>query len=179
MIFNPQKNISGFTLIEMMIVIAIMWIAALWAARVDFNRISDAERGGIFANKIASKMETIRNNSLIGKWVWAWLITPNVWQIEVSNTLVKTSYDISGELTASADESVPIISPYEISEIYCVDLDGNKDITSTATLSFIKNSLSLSGCSDTNHKILEITTRYKTHEKVITINTLSWLIGVD
>ena len=183
MIFNSQKNISAFTLIELMVVIAIIWITILWATSIDFNRISDAQRSEIFTNNIVAKIETVRNNALIGKWIWASLETPNNWSIEISSSSINTSYDIWAGPVNSSDQSLNITSPYEVNSLKCLSLDKTSEVDITwspATLSFAWNNLSfIWGCNNDEYKILEITTLYKTHEKVISINTLSWLIEID
>ena len=181
--FKGKNKISAFTLIELIVVIAVIWVIALWVTRIDFNRVSDQQRIDIFTNEVASKIETVRNNALIWKWVWVNVETPDSWEIIASNTWsgsVQTSYDVGGTLTVSNEYSVTPNDLYEITDLNCLQLDDTTEsITWDIVIDIDGNDMTLSGCSDDNYKILEITTQYKNLSKTVRVNTLSWLVEVD
>lgn len=182
--FSFKKNTTGFTLIELMVVIAIIAFMALAITQIDFNRMSDNQRVDLFTNEIVSKLETIRNNALIGKWVWVNIETPDLWNIQVDDTgsgSITSSYRVWVISTNYPELSVNPSAWYDISEIKCLQLDGtSEDVVWTITLPINGNKFEgLLWCSNTNYKVLEFTAGYKSFENTISINTLSWLIEVD
>ncbi len=175
--FNNKKSLTGFTLIELLVVIAIIWVMALAVTRIDFNRISDSQKLDLFTNEVVSKLETIRNNALIGKWVGINVETPDLWEIDINDNEMVSKYD--GVI--SDDYSISFIPWYTITPIECSPLDEStvETVSWVATISITGRDLEISsGCSDTN-KILTLTPSYKSFQKVIRINTVSWLIEVD
>jgi len=183
MIFGTNKNITGFTLIELMVVISLISVTIFGITRVDFNRISDQQRLDIFSNEVASQLEVVRNNALIGKWVSTSIVTPDEWRIQIDNTApwsFQTSYFTWWSWVNSDEYSLDIASRYSISNLSCIRLDNtSENIAWTLTVSINKWNLTLTWCSDNTFKILEMTTWYKAYQNVVRINTLSWLIEVD
>ena len=73
---------QGFTLIELLVWIVIVIIIILWITKVDFNKIWDKQRLDKKVIQIISQIETIRNNSLLWKWIWVNLDVPEKYKID-------------------------------------------------------------------------------------------------
>lgn len=165
-----------------MVVIALIAIITLWVTNVDFNRSSNQQKLAIFTNEIVSKIETVRNNALIWKWIGTDVETPDSWQIQISDTSswsVQTSYNLWGGPISSNEYSIIPNAFYSIWDMRCIQLDGTSEANWNATITINGNEMILSGCSTDNFKILEFTTSYRDLTQAVQINTLSWLIEVD
>jgi len=175
MILNNKK---AFTLIEILVVIAIIWILIFWVSNIDFGNTSDKQRLESFYYKVKSEIETIKNNSLVWKWIWISLIVPKEWKIDFSSgaNTIPTYYSW---VTWINYNHIKVENLYKIKSIICSNLDW----TSTWNLSWNTWSviiswlnISLSWCTDLNYKSLKITTWYKELEKTLEINTVSWVL---
>lgn len=174
---NPYR---AFTLIEVLVVISVIGIITLWISSLDFNRLSQSQKIDIEISKIHSIFEEVRNNSLIGKWVWTNLQTPSSWEMSFENTSSSGSIDInyiSASLQDYREWESPF--PFAILNMQCKNLNySNQDTLSTALLSFSGSNISLSSpdCTIDKPKILEIEYGIWTNTKTISINTLSGII---
>ena len=184
MIFETKINHKWFTLIELMVVIALIAMIILGATRIDFNRSSNQQKLAIFTGDIVSKIETVRNNALIGKWIWTDVETPESWDLIISDTSswsLETRYSLWGRTIDSEEYSVTPDNFYSIWNLRCIQLDGTTSeiISPDATITIDGSNMILSWCSNDNFKILEFTTSYRQWNQSVSINTLSWLVEVD
>lgn len=176
-------NKKAFTLIELLVAMAIISIMVVWVTNIDFKWISNKDRLEIFVIKIISEIETVRNNSLIWKWIWTNLTVPEKWKIEISKkwswSLLTTSYSWT---TALAQYNFPFQEFYSIDSISCWkinevnnSLSNTLNSTQSWTIVFEQWNITLSDKCDKNQKI-EITVKYKEFEKKIYFNSVNWLI---
>jgi len=174
MIFIKTK---AFTIIELLIAIAIIWIIVIWISNLNFNNISDKQRMDSFYYKIKSEIETIKNNSLIWKAIDSNMKVPKEWKIDFASgsTNINISYSWA---TWTNYKNINIEKFYKIKAINCINLSWSTWSLSWNTWSIIINwaNLSLSWCSSSNYKTLIITTWYKEFEKKLEINTVSWVL---
>lgn len=178
------KN-KAFTIIELLVWISILLIILMWVSNLDYNRLNQIQKLEIFINKVKSNFETIRNNSLIWKWIWNWLNIPSKWTINysVSNswTITAIAYSGSNILNSESINFEPWIS---IDRIRCLKYNwtSNKTLNNSETWSIdiIWNKITLSwDCSSIDSKILEITVWNKINTWSILINTLNWLVETN
>jgi len=174
-----------FTLIEILVVICIISILAIWFSQVNYNNISDKQIGNIFTNKIVSILETVRNNSLLWKGRWSSLKIPLSWKIEIpySSWSIITSYENSAwSYIVDNELGFTLKTQEKISKITCKYFwtwATSKYITSTGTIIFEKEKIKILWCDnpeDPNYKILQIRTMYKNFGRTITINTINGVI---
>jgi len=170
-----------FSLIEILVAIAILWILAIWFSQINYKSISDKQMGGIFSNKITSFLETVRNNALLWKWVWISWEIPLSWKIEIpfSSWRIITSYETSTWNIINNDLTFSLNKWEEISQITCKTFwspPTSETLTSTGTVIFEKEKIRISWCSNNNFRILQIRTRYNNFWKTITINTINGVI---
>lgn len=184
---NSKKTLKAFTLVELMVWIAIIWILLLSASKINFNRLNMKQQLDIFSNSVKSNFETVRNNSLSWKWVWvlAWsdLIIPQKWKIEYSSynswTILNSTFSWA---TRSPLNIAPKFKPgYSISKIRCLKLDWTLNntigLTSTWEIEFIWSNIFLTwACTPNTSKILELTIKNRSETKIVSINTLNWLV---
>lgn len=179
-----KKNNFWYTLTELIVIIAIIWILAVWASRINFNPQIDKQNSELFINNIFTSIESVRNNSLLWKWVLSWsiLVHPEKWIVSVSTN---NSWSINSKIkngattTINTDFSVNFINSFaNIKELTCKNLDWTNSSSwiTNIDLEFSWNELSLSWCNSPEQRVLEITTKYKNFENIININSTTWLI---
>ena len=185
-----MKKISNtaFTLIELMVVIAIIAILILGSNFLSFKNISNKQELETKIIRIVSQIEEIRNNSLLWKWIWTELVVPEKYKIDFSTSwswVIKAQYFSWSYIDYNFDKEISFSNNFDsISEIKCLELDKNIiDSFSWTTIwtwtIFIKwANMSLSWSCDSTTKILELTIKRKANTKKIQINTLNWLIEI-
>ncbi len=176
-------NFSWFTLIELMVSVAIIGIIALWSTSLNFNKLSNREKLKINNNKIVSTIETIRNNSLMWKWIWVNLINPKYWRIDFSKVgswKILVSYNTGGLDINFTEKNIIFNNWYYIDSVICSNLSWTFNNNTLSWVLFISwDNITWSGaslCNDTRTKKLEIITWYRNLTWSILINTVSWLI---
>lgn len=93
--FIPLRK--AFTLVELIVVIAVMLIVMLNLRTVDFNRLNDWQKLDLFVNKIVTDIEILRNDELMWKSLnpWGGFIQPQArWFFfrKWANEIVKWAY---------------------------------------------------------------------------------------
>lgn len=176
------KKTQWFTLIELLITIAIITIL-FWAAnQLDFNRIGNNERIQIFNTKILSHYETIRNNALLWKWIDTTIEVPDKWKIEYSITgswVINSQYS-TGSWIDFNEYTPNIPEKYSIENIACFDLDGNVADNNwpQAEIIFDWNDISLNGTCLTSARILQFETHFLGHVQTFRINVLNGTMDI-
>ena len=181
----------GFTLIELTVVIAIIIIIGLWMRGFSVNTVSDKQNLERTVALVVWKLETVRGDSLLGKWIGASLETPDNYIIQFSSVWWENMYFW---YTLSWVPNVhPTISNIDfwtrresLSKIECYPLNSPLPklvSNSDAFLNFSGWKISLSWECDSNavwwEKILRLTLTRGTFTRVITVNTVSWIISAD
>lgn len=172
---------AAFTIAELLVVISVISILALWIANIDFKRLSQKQQINIETTKIVNHIEEARNNALIWKWVGVSLSTPESWSTTIENTSSSGSLEISyfsGGLVTYNNWESPF--PFSISNLECRRFDNSVDTNSWPfTLIFTWSLGWISGCSDDSYKILNFDYGIWAITQNISINTLSWIIEID
>lgn len=178
-----KKNKNWFTLMELIVVIAIIWVLTIWASRISFNSQIDNQNLEMFTNSIFSNIETIRNNSLLWKWMWTWttMIYPEKWVVNISKTWswkIENFYQSWWISYNYKEININFINDFsKISEIKCRDINWNwYEIINNIDIEFSGKNITLSWCTYPNDKLLELTTNYKSFSKTIKLSKVTWLI---
>jgi len=199
-----KSNKKAFTMMEIVIVMALLSIVFLITKSLWFNWLSDRERSKGFFYDVKTNFETVQNNSLIGRSVEkndGSIIVPKKWKFEINNEenslwgywSIKISY-LEWEIEANNyKEYITIPDAKTKDKNYDKFYDINalcKKINDSWTWSFSWTwiieiewgKLTWTGAfkSDINcwpeYKEILITTKYKGFEEIFTINTISWVI---
>lgn len=172
-----KKNKKWFTLIEIMVTIALIWIMMIWFSNINFNNNLNKQKFEDFNNQIVTNIETVRNNALNWKWVLDWslnLINPNEYNIELNLTTMTTWYNWTyNNLLNEVNVSFNNIN--SINSIKCANHQGT--VTSTPNnvqINFIWKEIT-SSCW--NNKNIIILTKAWAFTKEITFNTVTWTIS--
>lgn len=178
MIYN-KKN--AFTLIEILVVIVIVWIVTLWASSLYSKNLWDRQKLSIETNKFITIIESIKNNALVGKWVWVDLITPDyynvvVWYDEAWSWYVLSSYNTW--TTENINFPSMSLEKYDIRRITCSNLDwSNSDNTiKEVTIKYEWNNISATWCNDPSRKVIDVMIWYKSFSSRVKLNTISWVM---
>lgn len=173
----------GFTLIEILTVIAIISIISIWVSNINFNRLSEKQELDIFLNKIINNYEDIRNNSLLWKWIWNSLEVPEKWKIDFSNTWdwKIISYYYSWWLWDWIEyKDNKFEEYYKINKIECSKLDWEDTYylsNETWTIEIEWSNITLTwACNDKKYKIFNLTMDYKGFQESFEINVLNWIV---
>jgi hypothetical protein len=196
-----MKNFKNwFTVMELLTVIAIIMIFAIWASSFNFNSMSDRQNLEMLSNSIISQIETVRTNALIWKWVlpesWTGLIVPKYWKIEFSKEkesdqlwsgAIITKYKIDDSSVDWQEDERTLLGEFtSISNIVCTFKDWI-DEGEMWIIYFEWNKYTLglwediddapNGCLSNFTKIdIEIQYKYEGLTEVISFNTISWLV---
>lgn len=177
--FFIKKIERAFTLIELLVTITLIWILTLSISGMSFSKATIKQNSKIFANKILTSIESIRNNSLIWRSVKGWIpmYKANInftlawsWQMNISYNTWSTSPFISSTLSIIPEDT------YSINKLECLLIDSTLDATTNSwTISIIWNEFNLIWCWEYT-RILRITTKHKAEEETISINIVNWLV---
>jgi len=185
----PKKvNTNWYTLTEVLVVIGIIWILAVWASQLNFSRLNDKQLVDIQIVKMENIISEIRDNALVWRAVWPGLDTPIHWNIEFSTAWswsIRTRY-LTGASTSYANyPGWAWNSPNNtlISDIQCEDFLGNTVSTGSVSLWFTGSKIGIvSLCenpSTHNYKVVRITYQKSGIRKSLSINTVTGAIGTD
>jgi len=175
-----MKNIKkAFTLIEIMVVIALMWIIALWASKLNFNSLSDRQKVDWFFYQIKNNIETTKNNALIWKEIKLAdnsKIVPKKWRIDFNNSAsgsIKTYYQNNSDTFINYPENNILTKKH-----YQIIISNNwSKLSDTWSLLIEWWNLNLTWSTILwSDKVLEIETKYKNLSKKFSINTISGVI---
>jgi prepilin-type N-terminal cleavage/methylation domain-containing protein len=176
-----RKNTSlwAFTLGELLVVMTIIGILAVWISNTNFSRLSQKQQVSIEAVKIINLIETARDSALIWRWVGVNLLTPESWSIEIDNSASSgslVSRYLSGSLSYTGSTWASPL-PFSISNLECRSLN---DSLNTASWSFIiRFTWSQWEVTNCNDKKINFDYGIGTLTQNITINTLSGVIEID
>lgn len=183
------KNIKAFTLIEILVAIALLAIIWLWFANYNFSSMWDRQTLESFTNKIISNFETLRTNALVWKWAWENFVAPEYREISFStwNNWFETSYYIKDkdtwELKKEIYDNFVIPEDYSIEKIICTEsamqwLDNWLSEGQNWIIRFEWNKYSLLwDCDNLNtYQKVSFKIKYKDFTQTIEFNAINWLI---
>lgn len=170
---------KAFTLVEILVIITIIAIIIIWSNSMNFNKWRDKEELELFKNSIVSKFETVRNNSMMWKWIWPNLDHPKLWKITFSTwtTVMKTQYNTWAGLVDDTENTITDTTR-SISKISCLKIDNTFLNNVSSWVVLIKwDQLSLTWwCNDPLAKKLQMNFNYKNEIWTWTINIVNGLI---
>lgn len=126
--------------------------------------------------------EEVRNNALLGKWIWNDLHVPKQWRIEFlpSSSWSVTSKYLSGSWREY--EKINFEKDLTLKNIKCLSIDEtfSENISSTGTIEISWTSMDIKDeCDDVRYKKLQMTFSFKNNlEKVLEINTVNGIISI-
>lgn len=179
-----KQNLNWYTLVEILVVIAIIWILALAISNFNFTRLNAKQLVSIELVKIENILSEVRDNSLVWRWVWTSLQVPTSWNIDISTVS-------SGSLNSYyfIPSSIPPIDYLNglwtapentsIQNILCKSFIGQSESSNNVTLTFTGAEIDISAwCTHAtrNYKILDIIYGQWTLTGSVSINTVTWVI---
>lgn len=161
-----------FTLVELLVVIALIMIILLWMNSWNFNKLSNEQRAEKFANRIISEIEELRDNMISWKGFldWSKISFDSIVVFTIDNQNIKKIYRESNKtIILKKDEKEKIVWQYI--------KNNNKFIKKDSiTLDFNhKNSIITIDNREIN-KALKIKVWYNNECYDIDVDRISWLI---
>lgn len=177
-----KKGLQGFTLVELLVVITILWIIGYWVTTINFNRITDKQKAAIFSNKITSSIEWVRNMILIGKSVDSTWFVPQEWSINLPintpNSQITPQYLDSSSSLVNYQQLLYTLKQWEIiRSIQCKTIDGTSSTRSSwiLTITFSKNTTTFN-CNSPDERIVEILIEFQSKPLTIVFNWISNIV---
>lgn len=169
-----KKINKWFTLVELLVVISLIIIIILALTNFNFNKLSDEQKSEIFANKILSEIETLRDDSISWKWTndtnspsWFKNINKRTLELEKwenKNIISKLDNQIKINLTSTKKE--------KIENLKCWDIEKNKikiEFYSDNIIFFDENDIE---CKDKIKIIID----FNNKKNEIVFDRVSWLV---
>ncbi len=177
--FMQAKYTKWFTLIEILVAIALIAMVALGVSKLDFHRLSEKQKLDIELSKASNIIEETRNNALIWRWVDNPLKTPDAWKIEIDthNESIKVAYRMSW---IQEDYQTYIIEkPFSIMQINCRDIDWNSTNTGSSISLWYTGSLAgIDTWCDADASMVDIQIWNNGLNQILHIETLTNIIEV-
>jgi len=172
-----KKNIKAFTLIELVVVTAIIAIIATAVINLNFTSQVDKQKWMDSSNMIFNQINKVKTESLLWKWIWEDLIFPDERIIKINTWNLITWY-LSGWINIELENSI-FLENFEIDNIKCFDYNKvNSWSINSIDLIFRWYDLSFSWCDNSfSGAILEFETKYKKQNiNKFYINSISWIL---
>lgn len=175
-----KKKIMAFTLIEILLVISIIWMMTLWVSRLYMNVNSDKQNLNIFTVKFSSIIDTVKNYSLVWKWIWNNLVTPDSYTIRISTWWYITTYYNTWTSDIVFNElTIPSFDlNYKVNFITCRTITyTSPSKKSVIDIIFKWSDITLSWCTNfTTQKVVDFNIMYKWFSKNLRFNSVSWVL---
>jgi prepilin-type N-terminal cleavage/methylation domain-containing protein len=179
-----MKNLDkyAFTLIELLVVITLIVIITVWWMNLNFNTLNDSQNLNIFANKIITNFEEVRNNALLWKGVGTNLDIPKEWRIDFIR-----SWNGNIEVYYRTDiwnfyNKIPFSKDMKLISVECMNADESikTNVISSWSILVENNSLHLWWeCNDERYIKILLRISYKnTNEKFLEINRVNGLVQI-
>jgi len=170
---------SGFTIVEIMVVIAIIWIITLLSTNFDFNKKSSIEKWIRITNKISSILKTEIFNFQSWKWVnfWSWIMSPNYTEIHLWTGGININYIWTKILTWEI-LTYPFFweNWYNISDIHLIEKDWSTwSIVNPFSIYINSDWITFSW---SNAIRLSITAWYNFNHKSLELDRRTWIIEI-
>ena len=174
------KNKKAFTLIELVIVLALIGLFLLFTNPFNFNILSNEQKSEIFANKIISTLETSRDETITGKayrkddWSFEEIFSTNL-EYGKNKKVIENEYKRKNNEKISSS-SIKLPDEWEIEKIYYNDNSNEATkiiigLYNNWKIEIFKNWENL---PKINWKIFFVV-NYKNARNKITFDLVSWL----
>lgn len=181
--YIKKNNKKAFTIIELLVWITIISLITLWITKLYSSDIPDRQKLDLFTNKVIWIFDTVKNYSLVWKWIWLNLDTPKYFEIELSNTwdYLKTYYSTwwTSKIYYTQMSLFPFWEHFSIYSLRCNNLtlnDPSNPINDTIFIKYEWWNISLSWCTNSYQKIIDFEFYYKWFKKSLRLNSISWVL---
>lgn len=182
-----EKNRLWYTLTELLVIIAIIWILALVVTSFDFSRLNARQNIAIEVVKIESIISEVRDNALVWRWSEATNSIPVSWSIDITSSWsssIQTSYLTWASASPinydrwswSAQENNSIV------DLRCEDFLWNTSSTWSVSLGFTGSKIAITRwCESTtrNYKIMNIVYGQWSLTWSVSLNTVTGTITTN
>ena len=178
------RNQYGFTLIEILVVIAIIAIITIWAMRINLSRLTEKQIVWIELLEIRTILEEIQNNAFLWKGVWENQSPADTWEVRISSENgweIIWLYNLDGAELLYKNTTWNAKNNNRIMNLECQNYDWSQStrISWTWGLVFDNELIRINSdeCS-TNQRVLFIRYGNENISESLRFNTLSWVIEI-
>lgn len=183
-----KKNNLGFTIVEILIVVVLLSIIAVWLSQISFMPQVNNQNSESFTNSVYTNIENIRNNAYLWKGAFdgSELIHPQSWKVNIEiGTWVQniTAQYLSGsDWYIYNDFKVDFVTLNSyISQIECKKINSSDSLklnSGAVNIVFNGDTTTFTECANTlSGWILEISTRLWDFTKKIQINAITGVMN--
>lgn len=168
-----KKVKNWFTLIELLVAIVVLTLIILATSRVNFNQHINSQKAIEFTNSIYTRMENIRNESLMWKAVWTNVVFPNNRKITLTATNFKSTY--STWWTNQPIDKIDFNTKFQsLTWATCIPITWSSwALNLPITFTYINDKISV---TPTCVWKVSIQTKYKSIVNEISLNTITWIM---
>ncbi len=184
--FFMKKNFAWYTIIEMMVAVAIIVVLSLSLAKFDIVSILSLQKKSIFTNRIIWAIEVTRNSFMSGKLVMTSQTPWYSWKLDLpvntssSNIYVRYKVSAASAWVIDTRQTLKVEQFEKIDSIICKKIDGTTStVNTTGTylwIVFEPGKIWFEWCPDANFRSIEITTSFKWQTKKIFFNGMSGVV---
>lgn len=181
---QQKKIFSGYTLVEIIVVISIIGIVIFAMGNFNFTRLTQKQQTSIENIKIKSIFEEVRNNHTYGRAILSGSLVPLAWNIDVSTAWsgrVISEY-LSGSTWVNFQRSWNTSPPIFLSSVICKNLTGtiSGTLTGTGKITFSGSEINISGtnCSNQNIKVIELQLQNRGLSETLRFNTVTGILEI-
>ncbi len=173
-----KKVKNWFTLIELLVAITVLTLIILATSKVNFNQHINSQKAIEFTNSIYTKMENIRNESLMWKSVWTNVIFPDNRKITINTGSFTSTYSTWSDIPL---ESFNFQAKQSVVSASCTPVNwvNSWALTLPITFTYIEDKIETIDTSWTPKKCIwniKFQTKYKSIVNEISINTITWVM---
>lgn len=171
MLYFSKNNKNAFTLVELMVIIVLIIIIILWIKSINFNKLSNEQKSEIFANKIISLIEEVRDDSLT--WKWQFDSNLNTWFKKVEKRIIEIkkfweNFEIILKNDWIEAKKITKKEKEKIESLKC----WKNNFSWNPTITFSSDKISLNWCNDKFY----ISVSFNNEKNEIIFDTISWLV---
>ena len=174
------QNSHAFTLVELLVIIAVIGILALGISSINLSSISQRELLSTEVVRLVAWIEEMRNNAIVGRAYDEDGNFPESWNISFPEENDRFILSYTTLTDTEVLRTVRLREPFAFQSINCTNIvwDPQQDLTTSEKwiIFWVSWDNIIDWCTLDNWNILAIEVWFWTNSRTITVNTITWVI---